>query len=127
MSLQRWSDSSVWARGQGWAVLDFTDAYEASKDPRYLEAVNRVADWYVDHAPLAWVPRYEHDGPDSAKFPYDSGAASIASSVLLRLAKWIPDRAERYQGSNNTALAFEQAKPQSFATTGYEFGCFPIS
>lgn len=96
-SLQGWSDSSVWARGQGWAMLGFAHGYEASADPRYLEAARRAADWYVDHAPPGWVPRYDYDDPAHETLPYDSCAACIATAVLLRLARWLPERAERYR------------------------------
>lgn len=35
--------------------------------------------------------------PDHDKLPYDSCAACIATAVLQRLARWLPDRAQRYQ------------------------------
>ncbi len=44
-------DSSTWARGQGWAMLGFAHAYEASGRQLYIDAAKRAADWYVDHAP----------------------------------------------------------------------------
>jgi unsaturated chondroitin disaccharide hydrolase len=96
-SLQGWSNSSIWARGQGWAMLGFTHAYEASRRSHYLDAARAAADWYVDHAPRGWVPRYDYDDPDRETLPYDSCAASIATAVLLRLARFLPDRAERYR------------------------------
>jgi unsaturated chondroitin disaccharide hydrolase len=96
-SLQGWSDDSVWARGQAWAMLGFAHAYEASGKSRYLNAAQSAADWYVAHAPQGWVPRYDYDDPDRATLPYDSCAACIATAVLMRLARWLPDRAERYR------------------------------
>jgi unsaturated chondroitin disaccharide hydrolase len=96
-SLQGWSDSSVWARGQAWAMLGFAHAYEASGTSRYLDAARLAADWYVAHAPQGWVPRYDYDDPDRATLPYDSCAACIATAVLMRLARWLPERADRYQ------------------------------
>ena len=96
-SLQGWSNSSVWARGQAWAMLGFAHAYEASHDRRYLDVARLAAEWYVVHAPPGWVPRYDYDDPDREILPYDSCAACIATAVLLRLARWLPDRAERYQ------------------------------
>jgi len=97
-SLQGWTDTSVWARGQAWAMLDFTHAYEASRKQEYLDAARSAADWYIANAPQGWVPRYDYHDPDREDLPYDSCAASIATAVLLRLAKWLPaDRAERYR------------------------------
>jgi len=96
-SLQGWSNDSVWARGQAWAMLGFSHAYEASRKAQYLDAARSAADWYVAHAPQGWVPRYDYDDPDRDKLPYDSCAACIATAVLVRLARWLPDRAQRYR------------------------------
>ena len=96
-SLQGWSNSSVWARGQGWAMLGYAHGYEASGNRRYLDVAQRAADWYVDNAPPDWVPRYDYNDPDRHTLPYDSCAACIATANLLRLARWLPERAERYR------------------------------
>ena len=96
-SLQGFSNDSVWARGQGWAMLDFAHGYEASGKPAYLDAARRAADWYVEHVPPGWVPRYDFHDPDRDKLPYCSCTAAIATAQLMRLAQWLPDRAERYR------------------------------
>lgn len=96
-SLQGWSNDSVWARGQAWGMLGFAHAYEAGRQTRYLEAARRAADWYVANAPPGWVPRYDYHDPDRETLPFDSCAACIATAVLMRLARWLPDRAERYR------------------------------
>jgi unsaturated chondroitin disaccharide hydrolase len=114
-SLQGWSDTSIWARGQAWAMLGFAHGYEASGDARYLDAARRAADWYVDHAPPGWVPRYDYDDPDRETLPYDSCAACIATAVLLRLARWLPDRAAPYRHVAREAL---QALIANFLTPG---------
>jgi unsaturated chondroitin disaccharide hydrolase len=113
-SLQGWRDDSVWARGQAWAILNFTHGYEASGDPRYLDVARRAADWYVDHAPPGWVPRYDYEDPDRDHLPFDSCAAAIATANLLRLARWLPDRADRYRfvaGETLTALVTDFLSP----------------
>jgi unsaturated chondroitin disaccharide hydrolase len=114
-SLQGWSDNSIWARGQAWAMLGFSHAYEASHQSRYLNAARSAADWYVDHAPRGWVPRYDYDDPDRETLPYDSCAACIATAVLLRLAWWLPDLAERYQSVARETL---KALISDFLTSG---------
>lgn len=114
-SLQGWSDNSVWARGQAWAMLGYAHAYEASGKPVYLDAAQRAADWYVAHAPEGWVPRYDYDDPDRATLPYDSCAACIATAVLMRLARWLPDRAERYRA---VAMQTLKALLTDFVTVG---------
>ncbi|CAN5863104.1 glycoside hydrolase family 88 protein [soil metagenome] len=103
-SLQGWRNDSVWARGQAWAMLGFAHGYEASGKPHYLEAARSAADWYVAHAPPGWVPRYDYDDPDRDTLPYDSCAACIATAVLMRLARWLPERAERYRAVATATL-----------------------
>lgn len=95
-SLQGWSNDSVWARGQGWAILGYAHGFEASGDPCYLDAARRAADWYVASVPPGWVPRYDYQDPDRDSLPFDSCAAAIATANLMRLARWLPDRAETY-------------------------------
>lgn len=105
-SLQGWDDTSVWARGQGWAMLGYAHAYEASRNERYLEAATRAADWWVAHAPAGWVPRYDFHDPERDKLPYDTCAAAIAAANLMRLARWVPDRTETYRHvAHQTLLA----------------------
>jgi unsaturated chondroitin disaccharide hydrolase len=114
-SLQGWSNGSTWARGQAWAMLGFAHAYEASRDSRYLNGARLAADWYVDHAPPGWVPRYDYNDPDRETLPYDSCAACIATAVLLRLARWLPDRAGRYRSVARETL---KALIANFLTVG---------
>lgn len=114
-NLQGWNDASVWARGQAWAMLGYAHGYEASGKPHYLDAAMRAADWYVDHAPEGWVPRYDYDDPERASLPYDSCAACIATAVLLRLARFLPERAERYR---NVARETLKALIANFLTVG---------
>jgi unsaturated chondroitin disaccharide hydrolase len=105
-SLQGFSNDSVWARGQGWAMLGYAHAYEASGKAGYLDAARRAADWYIAHVPPGWVPRYDYHDPNGDTLPYDSCAACIATAQLLRLARWLPDRAERYRDvARETLLA----------------------
>jgi unsaturated chondroitin disaccharide hydrolase len=103
-SLQGWSDTSVWARGQAWAMLGFAHAYEAGGKEHYLKAARAAADWYVKNAPKGWVPHYDYNDPDRETLPYDSCAACIVTAVLMRLARWLPDRAEIYRNAVRETL-----------------------
>jgi unsaturated chondroitin disaccharide hydrolase len=114
-SLQGWRDDSVWARGQAWAMLGYAHGYEGSGNVKYLAAAERAADWYVQNAPQDWVPRYDYFDPEREKMPYDSCAAAIATAVLQRLARWIPNKADRYR---KTARATLEALMSRFLTDG---------
>lgn len=58
------------AREQGWAMLGFAHAYEASGQQNYLDAARRAADWYVENAPEGWVPHYDYSDPVRRRRPW---------------------------------------------------------
>jgi unsaturated chondroitin disaccharide hydrolase len=114
-SLQGFDNDTVWARGQGWAMLGYAHGYEASGNPLYLDAARRAADWYVEHVPPGWVPRYDFHDPDRDSLPYCSCTAAIATAQLIRLARWLPNRAERYRAVARETL---RALLTNFLTPG---------
>jgi unsaturated chondroitin disaccharide hydrolase len=106
-TVQGYSDSSTWSRGQAWAVYGFTMAYRESGDARMLATARRVADWYVAHLPGDSVPYWDFDAPGIPNEPRDSSAAAIAASGLLELAalETDPARRERYLTAARATLS----------------------
>lgn len=86
-SMQGYSDTTTWARGQSWAMHNYVNVYEATGDPRFLEVARKVCRWYVDHLPEDHVPFYDFADPAAPAVPRDSCSAAIASNALLRLAR----------------------------------------
>lgn len=105
-TVQGYSDSSTWSRGQAWAIYGFTAAYGATHDARMLATARRVADYYVAHLPPDRVPFWDFQAPGIPHAPRDSSAAAIAASGLIQLAGLEPDpgRAERYLGVARATL-----------------------
>ena len=58
---QGYATDSTWSRGQAWAVYGFTTAYRYTKDPRFLDAARRTADWFVQHLPPDHVPYWDFE------------------------------------------------------------------
>jgi unsaturated chondroitin disaccharide hydrolase len=88
-------DASTWARGQGWAMLGFSSAYLATRDPRMLAAARQVTAYWLTHAPADGVSSWDLDAPGELK---DTSAAAIAASALLDLAALVEgDEAARYR------------------------------
>jgi unsaturated chondroitin disaccharide hydrolase len=83
---QGYATDSTWSRGQAWAVYGFTTAYRYTRDPRFLDAARRTADWFVRHLPPDHVPYWDFDVPDKATAPRDTSAAAIVASALLELS-----------------------------------------
>lgn len=94
---QGYSNDSCWARGQAWAMISFSTAYEATGDELFLKAAARTADWYVENIPTDYIPFYDFDDPRIPQIARDSSAATIACCALSMLKHWLPKRAERYQ------------------------------
>ena len=83
---QGYATDSTWSRGQAWAMYGFTTAYRYTKDPRFLDAARRTADWFVQHLPPDHVPYWDFDVPDEATAPRDTSAAAVVASALLELS-----------------------------------------
>lgn len=87
ITLQGYSDTSCWSRGQSWAIYGFTVAYEKTKYNDFLITAERVADYFISHLPEDYVPYWDFNDPAIPNTVKDSSAAAIASSALLDLAK----------------------------------------
>lgn len=85
------ADSSTWARGQAWAIYGYTLMYRETKDARYLNFVQKVADAYLERLPEDKIPYWDFDAPDIPNAPRDASAAAVTTSALLELSSFLPD------------------------------------
>jgi unsaturated chondroitin disaccharide hydrolase len=84
---QGYSDDSLWARGQAWAVYGYALAAECLQETCLLEASCRAARRFVTELPPEGVPWWDLRLPDDAPHYYDSSAGAIAACGMLRLAR----------------------------------------
>lgn len=91
---QGYSDSSLWARGQSWAIYGFTMVYRETKDPRFLEFAQKVTDVYLKNLPEDLIPYWDFSAPDIPDAPKDASAAAITASALIELSSFVPDKAK---------------------------------
>ena len=89
---QGWRDDSCWARGTAWALYGFGTVYDFTRDRRFIQTACDIADYVIAHTPDHGVPPNDWDDPDPAQ-PYESSAAAIAASGLLKLARLVQDPA----------------------------------
>jgi len=95
---QGYSDNSMWARGQGWAIYGFTMCYRETKDIKYLNFAQKVADVYLKHLPHDYIPYWDFDDPSIPNSPRDASAAAIVASGLLELSTYLNNsRGENYK------------------------------
>jgi hypothetical protein len=82
---QGYSDTSTWARGQGWALYGFADTAARLRDPGLLAAAERVGGYVARRLPASGIPFYDYDAPAPA--PIDTSAGMITAAGALRLAQ----------------------------------------
>lgn len=88
---QGYSDSSMWARGQSWAIYGYTMVYRETKDPKFLDFAHKVTRVYLDRLPKDLIPYWDFDDPTIPKAPRDASAAAVVASALLELSTYTQD------------------------------------
>eukprot|EP00668_Euglena_longa_P014767 GGOE01018788.1.p1 GENE.GGOE01018788.1~~GGOE01018788.1.p1 ORF type:complete len:472 (+),score=128.20 GGOE01018788.1:63-1478(+) len=96
--------SSVWARGQAWAIYAFPALFRLTGRRRYIDAAVRASDWYIANVPAGLVPYWDFGVPPTLQ-KYDTSTAACAASGLLELAQYVsPEKSERYHSHAVTTL-----------------------
>jgi unsaturated chondroitin disaccharide hydrolase len=88
---QGYRGDSCWSRGLAWAMYGFSNVYEYSRDPRFLDTAQGCADYYISHSPSDGVPPWDFQAPADSRKLLDTSAAAIAAAGLLRLCRLIAD------------------------------------
>ncbi|WP_186758737.1 glycoside hydrolase family 88 protein [Echinicola salinicaeni] len=102
------ADDSAWARGQSWGLYGFTVMYRDTRDPKYLEQAENIADFILNHPnmPEDLVPYWDFNDVASDTTYRDASAAAINASALLELNKYTKDaeKAAWYKSSAEKML-----------------------
>lgn len=96
---QGYSDNSMWARGQAWAIYGYSMLYRETRDEKFLDFAQKVTDVYLSRLPKDLIPYWDFDDPSIPNAPYDASAACIVASALLELPTFAKDeeKAKLYQ------------------------------
>lgn len=89
---QGYTDSSMWARGQGWAIYGYTMVYRETKDPKFLDFAHKVTKVYLDRLPKDLIPYWDFDAPKIINEPRDASAAALVASSLIELSTYTKDK-----------------------------------
>ncbi|ANB14550.1 hypothetical protein AWJ20_2147 [Sugiyamaella lignohabitans] len=101
LTCQGYSDSSCWSRGQAWALYGYASVYKYTKNPKYLEFAEKLADYFlsrVENGAVFW----DFDAPKPCIL--DISAAMIACSGLLLICELRNDL--KYKSKVDTILDF---------------------
>lgn len=88
---QGYGVNSSWTRGQGWGVYGFTLAYEYTGEAKYLNAAQKVANYF-----MANIINYDFVTPVDFRSPiepmiHDTTSSAIVASGLVELAKYVTE------------------------------------
>ncbi|MDN5286532.1 MAG: glucuronyl hydrolase [Mucilaginibacter sp.] len=91
---QGYADSSMWARGQSWAIYGFTMCYRETRKAEFLNFAQKVADVYLQRLPADRIPYWDFNDPAIPNAPRDASAAAVTASALLQLSGFVSDKAK---------------------------------
>ncbi len=89
---QGYADSSMWARGQAWAIYGYTMVYRYTRKRVFLEFARKVTDIYIKRLHQTsddLIPLWDMDDPRGPLAPKDASAACIVASALLELQGYV--------------------------------------
>ena len=109
--------TSMWARGQAWAIYGYTMVYRFTGLRVFLQFAQKVADRYLERLSERgdgeMVPPWDFDAPDTEV--KDASAAAIVASALLELQAYVdvPDGDTYHQAAVEMLRQLSTADYQS--------------
>jgi len=85
-TVQGYSNSSTWSRGQTWGIYGFANMYRRTRLVRYLDTARSMASYFLNNIPEGGIIPWDFNAPLVPARPADSSAAMIAANGLLLLA-----------------------------------------
>jgi unsaturated chondroitin disaccharide hydrolase len=104
---QGFANESAWARGQAWGLYGYTETYRETKDKRYLQQAQHIADFILNHKnlPADKIPYWDFNAPDIPNTLRDASAGAIIASALLELSLYADKKsATRYFKTAETII-----------------------
>ena len=97
---------STWSRGVTWGIYGWALAYREHRDPAFLDAAEKAANYFVGALPADLVPPWDF-ADDDPSAPKDSSATAICVNAFLELGEVHPDALRRayYRSMASAMLA----------------------
>ena len=115
---QGYADSSVWARGQAWAIYGFTMAYRFTHDKRFLATAQRAAEYFIAHLPADHIPYWDFKAPAIPNEPRDASAAAIAACGLLELCTYTAEPDLRHKNFSVAGAILHSLSSAEYSSAG---------
>ncbi len=104
---QGFADESAWGRGQAWGLYGYTETYRETKDKKYLEQADKIAQYILSHPNFAKdkITYWDFNAPDIPASLRDASAAAIMASAFLELSEYVnKKKAKQYFKTAETIL-----------------------
>ncbi|WP_158890946.1 glycoside hydrolase family 88 protein [Amycolatopsis anabasis] len=85
-TVQGYSPTSCWSRGQAWGIYGFTTMYRRTRDKRFLETATELADFALRALTPDHVPVWDYLAPQAPNDIKDASAGAVMACGLLDLA-----------------------------------------
>ena len=105
-SYKGYEAASSWAFGQATGIYGFTTAYRYSGNVIFLNNAKMIADYYVENSPDNGIPLWDLNLPAGEPKVYDTSAAALAATGMLKLADLVTTEADkiRYRTAAETII-----------------------
>ncbi len=89
-TVQGYSDSSAWSRGQSWGLYGYTVGYRETHDTAYLSQAVHIAKFLLGNPnmPKDMVPYWDFNDPAIPNTYRDASAGAIMASALIELSAY---------------------------------------
>jgi unsaturated chondroitin disaccharide hydrolase len=111
-TVQGYSPTSAWSRGQAWAIYGFTTMYRRTGDPQFLATARKLADYALSKLTPDNVPVWDYLAPQAPNDVKDASAGAIMACGLMDLAK-----ASKRSSYHDSALRILTALSDTCLTT----------
>lgn len=123
-TVQGASDDSSWSRGQAWGLYGYTMTYRETKDRKYLDMANHIAQFILDHPnlPEDMIPYWDFDAPGIPAAPRDVSAGAVICSALIELSGYVDTRTGRQYIKAAETMLRSLSSPRYLAAVGENGG-----
>ena len=105
-TVQGYSNESSWGRGQAWALYGYTMMFRMTRDEKYLEHAENIADMLLSRLPVDGIPYWDFDAPNGNEYR-DASAGAIMASAFVELSGFATDEKAR---QNYLSIAEKQLR-----------------
>jgi unsaturated chondroitin disaccharide hydrolase len=121
---QGYADESAWARGQTWGLYGYTVMYRETKDKKYLDQAQRIAQFILTNPnlPADKIPYWDFNAPNIPAALRDASAAAVMASALLELCRYTDGKTGKLYFNTAETIIRNLSKAPYLATSGSNGG-----